>query len=104
MASEQQILSRGNNRLTKLIQAEIVDQKLIKTGDLLKSIDARFTIKGSKLTIKIGALYYYTFLDKGTKHIKSRDITANVVNSKGFTGLMEDVAAEYFEYLIEINL
>ncbi len=104
MASEKEILSRGNNRLTKIIQSEIKDQNLIKTGDLLKSIDAKFTIRGTKVTIKIGAMYYYTYLDRGTKYIKSRDITKNVVNSKRFNDLMEEVAAEYFEYLIEINL
>jgi len=103
MASAQSIVSRGNNRLAKIVEAEILNQNLIKTGDLLKSIDARFVISGKKLTIKIGAMYYYTFLDNGTRHIKRRDITKNVVNSKRFVNLMEEVAADYIEYLIEIN-
>ena len=103
MASLQKIVSRGNNRLTKVIQAEIKSQRLIKTGDLLRTVDAQFVVKGKKLTIKIGTMYYYTFLDNGTKHIRSRNITQNVVNSKRFIDLMEEVAADFIEYLIEIN-
>lgn len=103
MATAQSIVSRGNNRLTKIIASEIQKQNLIKTGDLLKSIDAQFVVKGKDLKVKIGAMYYYTFLDNGTKHIKSRDITKNVVNSDRFIKLMEEVAADYIEFLIDIN-
>tara|TARA_R110002012_G_scaffold106783_4_gene248052 strand:- start:231 stop:542 length:312 start_codon:yes stop_codon:yes gene_type:complete len=103
MATAQSILSRGNNRLARLIEAEIQKQNLIKTGDLLKSIDAQFVLKNKKITIKIGAMYYYTFLDNGTRHIKSRNITQKVINSDKFVKLMEDVAGEYIEFLIDIN-
>jgi len=94
-------LASGNNRLRALIQEVILAKNLIKTGDLHRSIDAKFTIdKKDNLTVKIGAIFYYKYLDDGTRTIAKRDITKDTVNSPKFKKIMEDVAADYVEYLL----
>ena len=101
MPSVKSILSRGNNRLRALIQEVILEKNLIKTGDLHRSIDAEFTEKNGNITINIGAIFYYKFLDDGTKYIAERNITQDTVNHPTFTKIMEDVAGDYVELLIE---
>jgi len=91
----------GNNRLRALIQEVILAKNLIKTGDLHRSIEASFSInKKDELTIFIGAIYYYKYLDDGTKYIAKRDITKDTTEHPTFTKIMEEVAFDYVDYLI----
>jgi hypothetical protein len=101
MPSLQSILSRGNNRLRALIQEVILDKNLIKTGDLHRSIDAEFREEDGIIKIKIGAIYYYKYLDDGTRYIEARNITKDTTEHPTFKNIMDDVAADFVEYLIE---
>lgn len=88
-------LSRYDNRLRRLIQDIINKKGLVKTGDLIRSIDANFFIKNDNIELNIGAIYYYDYLDKGTKYIKPREITKDVTSSKEFNDIMTEVVTEY---------
>jgi hypothetical protein len=94
MASTGSILNKASNRFRKLIQDDIRKKNLIKTGDLIRSIDASFKEDGDEIKIQIGAIYYYTFLDDGTKYIKSFNITEDVLDSTEFEELLEDTIVD----------
>lgn len=101
MAGVGSILNKASNRFRKLIQQDIRNKNLIKTGDLIRSIDAEFKEKGNKIVIHIGAIFYYTYLDDGTKYIKSFDITKDVLDSKGFKDLLEEVLVDVTQVKID---
>ena len=99
--SKQSIIKKYNTRFTKLVQQDISDKNLIKTGDLYKSIDAKFKLDGDEVVIDIDVIYYYVFLDDGTRHIQAFNITEDVTNSSEFDALMEDMMIELLEF--ELN-
>ena len=91
-------LSKYNNRFRKLVQEDIYKKDLIKTGDLIRSIDAEFRVENDNVVIEIGSIYYYEYLDNGTRHIKARKITEDVIKSKEFQKIMDEVTQEWVEY------
>lgn len=101
MAGIGSILNKASIRFRKLIQKDIRNKNLIKTGDLVRSIDAEFKESKGKITISIGAIFYYTYLDDGTKYIKSFDITKDVLDSKGFKDLLEEVLEDVTKVQID---
>ncbi len=98
--TRKQILSRANNRFTKLIKKDIQKKDAIKTGEMLRSIDSAFKEKGDDVVIELGAIHYYVFVDEGTKHIKARKITEDVLESKEFEKIMEDLMFDWTEIII----
>lgn len=86
-------IRRANVKLKKLIQNEITRQKLIDTGAMIKSITTEFTLSRRKLNIKLGAIYYYKFLDNGTRYITARKITKNVISGNEFKNLEKRLIA-----------
>jgi len=93
------LLNKASIRFRKLIQNDIRKKNLIKTGDMIRSIEADFSENTStgEIVISIGAIYYYTYLDDGTRYIKSFDITDDVVDSKEFEKLMEETIVDITE-------
>lgn len=107
MATVNSIISRGNNKFRRLIQKDIREKNLIKTGDLIQSIDPVFSMEKGELNIEVGAIHYYKFLDDGTKFITARNITSDVVESSEFTKLIEDIIFQLTEKKVDellINL
>ena len=99
--TRQQIISRANNKFTQLIKKEIIDKDAIITGDMLRSIDAIFKESKDTVKIQLGAIHYYVYVDEGTRFIKARKITEDVLESKAFIEILEDLMFEWNE--IEIN-
>ena len=96
MATTKSIISRANNRFTKLIKREIIEKDAIITGDMLRSIDTVFKEKSNgNIEIVLGSIYYYVYVDQGTKHIKARKITEDVLNSDSFNEILEDLMFEW---------
>lgn len=92
------IVKRFNNRFRKLIQKDIRKKGSIRTGTMLKSIDPVFNIdKKGELVVNLDAVYYYEYVDGGTRYITPRDFTKDVVNSEEFAKILE-------ELMIEISL
>ena len=85
---------RANVKFKNLIRDEIRRLKLIKTGTMIRSITTEFKISNNKLEIVLGAVYYYDFLDDGTKYIKPYNITKNVIKGQKFKNLEKDLIAK----------
>lgn len=101
MATIGSVLNKSTNKLRRLIQQDIRDKNLIKSGDLIKSIDASFKEERGKITLSIGAIYYYTFLDDGTRYIKARNITNDVMESREFKILLEETTAGVAQVMVD---
>lgn len=110
MESINNIINKYNNRFKQLIMKTILDinqastnSALIKTGDLLRSIDSIFTFneKDWSIDIDIKAIFYYEYLDNGTKRIKAFEITNKTLDSKENTDMIQDLLGELFEYKID---
>ena len=84
----------ANVRFKKLIQDEIAKKKLIKTGYMIKSITSEFRLERGKITIFLGAVYYYKFLDNGTKFIKPYYITADTIKGEKFKKLEKELVSK----------
>ena len=97
-------LSKYNNRFSNLIEADIRKKKLIKTGDLIRSIDPVFHLSNNKITIKLGAIHYFKYLDDGTRYIKSYNITKDVMNTQEFLDIIEDIIFDGIDSDIDIIL
>ena len=95
------LLNKASKQFRKLVQKDIRSKNLIKSGDLVKSIEAKFTSKGGEIFISIGAIFYYTYLDDGTKNIKSFDITEDVLDSQEFADIMEDLIVDIVEVRLD---
>lgn len=114
--TEQQIVSKANNRFRKLIQKDILKKDAIITGDMLRSIDPVFRLKKKKILIELGAIYYYEYVDQGTKGkhgtkrkqgtqgIKARNITTDVLESKAFLEIAEDLSFDLYELQVDLML
>ena len=68
---------------------------------MIRSIDAVFKKRGDNYTIELGAIYYYTFLDDGTKYIKKKDITKDVIEGDEFRDLVAELMVDIS--MISIN-
>lgn len=101
MVSRSSVLNKATNRFRKLVQKDIREKNLIKTGDLIRSIDVEFKDEKDKVVFTIGAIFYYTFLDDGTTHIRSRNITKDVTESAEFAAILKDTIGDYVQVLID---
>jgi len=104
MKSRQKILDKGNNRFRKLIQKDILKKDAIITGDMLRSIDPVFKDRRDKVLIELGAIYYYEYVDQGTRTIKARNITSDVLDSKAFLKIVEDLMFEIEDLEVDLML
>lgn len=98
---EKTILSKASAKLKTLVKNDIISKGLVKTGALVQSIEADFVETGDELTIEIGAVYYYAFLDDGTRFIEAYNITEDVTNSSAFQVLLEDTITSLLEVRLD---
>lgn len=98
-------IRRANVKFKNLIREEIRIKKLIKTGTMIRSISTEFILEKGKIKIKLGAVYYYKFLDDGTKYIKAYNITKDTLKSKKFQDLEKDLISKIakIEIITEIE-
>jgi hypothetical protein len=87
------------NIIKQRAQYIISKEGLIKTGALRASIDINFDVNNSDFSIS--AIYYYEYLDRGTKYIKSYDLTEKIVNDKIVLDAIEDFYYNYFKEKID---
>jgi hypothetical protein len=93
MANVQQELKRASDLLAKLIKDELSRQKLIDSGNLIKSIKPRYTITSQGYKLSIEALDYFKYLDA------RYNIMKNVLSSAAFkevNQLLVDAAVKQF--------
>ena len=76
---------------------------LIKTGDLLRSIDSVFSFdeKDWTINIELKSIFYYEYLDNGTKRIKAFEITNKTLESEEYDEMITDLLSEIYEYKVD---
>jgi hypothetical protein len=91
--------SKLENIIKQRAQYIISKEGLIKTGALRESININFDVDDGEFTIS--AIYYYEYLDGGTKYIKSYDLTEKITNDKIVLDAIEDFFYNYFKEKID---
>ena len=83
------------NFVDKIIQAEIRKQDLIKTGNMLRSIKSKVTIKNSnEIDIDVSAVDYFIYVNGNF------DVTEKAFNSPAF----RKVIADFNQIMVERSL
>lgn len=92
---------RTRLKLQKAIQQVIRNEGLIDTRTLYNSVRIS-TVEGdlNRINITINAVYYYAFLDLGTRDIARFRITDQALESGLGREFLSDVIGEYMEWLI----
>lgn len=72
-------LEKVGKELVDGIKSEIRSAGAIRTGDMLRSIDYKVT-GDTDPELMIDAIYYYTYVDEGTKYISPREFTKKALN------------------------
>lgn len=78
MTKTETILKKFGDETVALVQKDIKSKRLIKTGDLLRSIS--YTISGQ--SIDFDMIYYGEYLDKGTKYIYPRNFFNEIIKKQ----------------------
>lgn len=97
-------IRKANVDFKKLIRDEIRTKKLIDTGTLVRSITSDIKVVNGEVEITLGAVYYYEFLDNGTRYIKSYNITKDVLSTKKFKNIIMSLVDDMMEVGIETAL
>ena len=88
-----------SDKLAKLLETayknEIKKQKLIDTGDLLRTFKVSVNLKSKKQVFKISANEYFVYLDE------EYDITKNVLRSSEYKRFEKGVEDLYLEVLTD---
>jgi hypothetical protein len=96
------------NKLAKALQREIRSLGLVDTGALYDSIriSAMTGDELNKINVTINAMYYYLFLDEGTKRdgqvmIAPQKITEKWLASSAVNEILAEVVQEYIAWQFE---
>ncbi len=93
---------RTRLKLQRAIQQEISKLGLVDTGALRASIRiSAVTGDLNQVTLTINCLYYYVFLDLGTKDIAKQNITEKALRSSNGKKFMEETVQAYVDFLSE---
>lgn len=65
--------------LVQEIKSEIESAGAVKTGKMKNSIDYKIDDNVNDVTIQLEAIYYYEYVDSGTKNIKPREFSKKAV-------------------------
>ena len=75
MSKTQVVLKKFGDEVVEAVKRDIQSKKLIKTGDLYKSIS--YTISGQSIDFEM--IYYGKYLDQGTKYIYPRNFFKPII-------------------------
>jgi hypothetical protein len=92
------------NKLARSLQQEIRSLGLVDTGALYESvrISAMSGTKLNTITMTINAMFYYLFLDEGTKRgIPPYSITDNWLRRSDVQAIFAEVTQEYIAWQFE---
>lgn len=78
MSKTSDILKKFGDEVVEAVKKDIQSKKLIKTGDLYKSIS--YHIDGE--SIEFDMIYYGKYLDEGTKYIYPRNFFKPIIKEK----------------------
>lgn len=80
------------------IVGEIVKKDVIKTGNLINSIDYNIFNDGDNIRIEFKMLEYGKFVDEGTRYIKAREFFLKIIEKKTelFSRDLEDEIEDEF--------
>lgn len=90
-------IRKANVDFKKLVRDEIRKKKLIKTGTMIRSITSDIKVVAGEVKIELGAVYYYKFLDDGTRYIKAYNITNDVMETKKFQDIIMDLIGDMID-------
>jgi hypothetical protein len=89
-------------RIVDLVCKDVITREgLIKTGQLLRSIESDVRFNQNDITIEIEAVYYYEYLDEGTRYIKPYNLTDKILNDSRVIKAIEDFLVEWIEKRID---
>jgi len=90
-------IRRANVDFKNLVRTEIRKKKLIDTGTMIRSITSDIKVVNEEVEITLGAVYYYKFLDDGTRYIKAYNITEDVMDTKKFKDIIMDLVGDMID-------
>lgn len=95
------VIRRANVKFKQLVRDEIRRLGLIKTGTMIRSVTSNIKVNGTKIRINLGVVYYYKFLDNGTKYIEAYHITDRVLDRPEFKKIIGDLSENLIDVEIE---
>lgn len=93
---------RTRARLQRAIQQTITRLGLVDTSTMRDSIRiSAVTGDLNQITITVNCIYYYPFLDLGTRDIAPQDITAKALQTSQGRQFLEETVQQYMDYLTQ---
>lgn len=90
-------IRKANVDFKNLVRNQIRKEKLIDTGTMIRSITSDIKVVNGEVEITLGAVYYYKFLDDGTRYIKAYNITEDVINTKKFKDIIMSLVTDMID-------
>ena len=90
------------NKIARTLKQIIASEALIDTGALYDSVRINAAIPAlGELEIQILAMYYFGFLNNGTKNMAAFDLCAKLTDALNANGLTAEIYAQYTEWMAE---
>jgi hypothetical protein len=93
---------KTRNKIARTLKKIIASEALIDTGSLYDSIRINAQIPAlGELEIQILAMYYFGFLNNGTRNMAAFDLCAKLTEALNADGTTAEIFAQYTEWMTE---
>lgn len=90
------------NKIARTLRKIIANEALIDTGALYDSVRINAAIPAlGELEIQILAMYYFGFLNNGTKHMVKFDLCAKLTDELNASGITAEIYEQYTEWMTQ---
>lgn len=90
------------NKIAKTLRRIVAEEALIDTGSLYDSIRINAQIPAlGELEIQILAMYYFGYLNNGTRNMAAFDLCAKLTERLNADGTTAEIYAQYTEWMTE---
>jgi hypothetical protein len=94
------VLYKTRNKIARTLRKIIASEALIDTGALYDSIRINAQIPAlGELEIQINAMYYFGFLNNGTRNMLPFDLCAKLTDQLNADGTTAEIYAQYTEWM-----
>jgi hypothetical protein len=93
---------KTRNKIARTLKKIIASEALIDTGSLYDSIRINAQIPAlGELEIQILAMYYFGFLNNGTRNMAAFELCAKLTEALNADGTTAEIFAQYTEWMAE---
>ena len=93
---------KTRNKIARTLKKIIASEALIDTGSLYDSIRINAQIPAlGELEIQILAMYYFGFLNNGTRNMAAFDLCAKLTEALNADGTTAEIFAQYTEWMAQ---